>query len=609
MARVQVMPWAVILLAGCLQSCEAVRSQMTFNIVSLADLDMSPTLEMDEATLDSIGWPEHAAHRHGGELSLLDRSVVAGHESDAGMVLALKPLKAEDYSPAELAKEVVPMLRNVVRSEFGELDGWLKEEVAFKKTVKFARFDITQNFIDFHNAGSLLQVALAAAGTMPCSVPIGVTLSNYADLVHKSWEMGHAFVSASVEAVDSHRVAILALAKNKPQIVMRRLLGCSALAQKMVDGATQMAEAVSGLVTETKQGLKKALEDRRANAEEMRNLKKQFADLDSNIAGMQAELEDLESNIADAKVEEENFARRADAARNKAQNMQMVGTIMGSLTEALTSYANPGAKSIGQLMQPGPTPSTSPAQPAPNKEPAPDKAAAVKSVVEPLSREVSQIEEKLAKASEDDAVALRQQLSKAKEALRNGYKEVRAMFTEQAKTLDDKEAAVHANRVELQKDRRKTNAELQKSLVALSHLKEEKSEVAKSAELLNTVVKTLGKVQKTFMLTATFWKLIKTSYEKLASKWLKDSLEEAIELETLVPDLVASTTDWITLGSVNYMARLGMSQAAEHVDNILSDLPVKEAAANMVLQTAGSLAQSLQEDEAILQLEEPEKTV
>jgi len=125
---------------------------------------------------------------------------------------------------------------------------------------KYSTLDVDKTFKKLIDCGDLLRIALAKAGTQPCSVPVTKVIDKYQDLCNNSTVASSSFVNACVEALRSHKLMFKAIEKGKADLAIKQFGKCGELATTMATVAAsveEQAEALAKLASESLLAAKK----------------------------------------------------------------------------------------------------------------------------------------------------------------------------------------------------------------------------------------------------------------------------------------------------------------------------------------------------------------
>ena len=153
---------------------------------------------------------------------------------------------------------------------------------------------------DLVRVGRVLQIAYAAAGKHNCLAKITEVLSKYQTLVSHTNVGVNTFVKHCTVAVHNHCLALKAVAKNKPELVLKQLSKCATMASEMAATAGKIAEKAEELTGLSEKALIATVEDQTKNASERKELEKRKHTVEASQARMKTTADQLVKNIAAA---------------------------------------------------------------------------------------------------------------------------------------------------------------------------------------------------------------------------------------------------------------------------------------------------------------------
>jgi hypothetical protein len=152
-------------------------------------------------------------------------------------------------------------------------------------------------------------------------------------------------------------------------------------------------------------------------------------------------------------------------------------------------------------------------------------------------------------------------------------------------------------RLDLQKEEREVNAELASIGYRIRTLKKDDKDLTAAIASLELVITSLGKVKTTFEQTKQFWKGVQAQCESLANNSKFDVYKDIEELEefkdAFIQDLKQSGLSWLALGKINFTAKEAIREVDAKTDKIMSNLPTKIEALQIVQSQADAILNSL----------------
>ena len=162
-----------------------------------------------------------------------------------------------------------------------------------------------------------------------------------------------------------------------------------------------------------------------------------------------------------------------------------------------------------------------------------------------------------------------------------------------SEVLAKQESEIMKLKADLHEKEREANGEIAKLGEVLKGLKGQDSDLTASIASLELVVKALAKVKTTFEQTRQFWLGVEKHCKDLTNVSLMKELSEPDMKDFFIEELKKSGLSWLTLGKINYSAQLSISDVDKTTDNILSNLPTKKEAIELVKNDADRILETL----------------
>jgi len=414
--------------------------------------------------------------------------------------------------------------------------------------TEYACLDVSTTFQALTQCGQLLKIAYEKATGFPCSTTILGTFSHYQDLVHESGVGANQFVSTCLVALKVHKLALVAMSKNRQDLVVKQLDKLPEMATKMAEISDELLKKADALTTQATQAVEASSKDNVLSHEQKRTIEKELKEAQHQQAKLDQIVADANKDIQDADKMAKEMAARAAAENEKIRQERIEQARLQA--EATKSKHTIGAQ-IGKGFR-------------------------------MIASEITGQE------MEDDTV----------------QPPPPTIDTSQLQALQAKEQAALERARMLADQRRQNNSQLAEALSKINKTETHKSEVEKSIECLVAVINMLGKIKTTFVQVKTFWQAVGAHCRKIADqdKQMLSDLPDWLELEQVVEgeaSLRESAHSWAALGLVNLQAFKAVTAAQVVCDQGMSTLGVVD------LETLSrDVQESLDKENSALALEE-----
>jgi hypothetical protein len=494
-----------------------------------------------------------------------------------------------------------------------ELKDVTKSE-AMQKYIKesFANVNMRETFSHLVDCGSLLQIALTAAGEQPCSVGVLRTLSEYQNIVGDSMVVSGAFVEGTLVALRGHVAAAQAFdeAETAEDLAdgLEELDACATLACNMAAKSDELATKVDKLMKLAEECLTQAKQDSVNNSEQSKKIADKLADLQAEKAGREKTLDLLTSDLQDAIEKDQKMAAKAAEARDRQFKLEMTGAILGSVGNAMNPW-RPIILRDGK-------------QEEPKKETASEQSgsptemhlATVRENARSAQGELENLNSKLKSAenAEDKETPdgkkkitdLEEQIEKQKKVvhqIQETMSNLSVAMDRRAESLEAQEAQASKMRHELSKQRNQLAGALAKNITEMETMREDKTQVEQTVITLASCMQTMGMVKTTFVSTKMFWEMVaskchmlagmKENFERTGKQAGKDMDRGHVERgkKKLKDCVFQSAQCWAGVGSVCLEAHTAINDAREKVNGVMCKLPSGEATEQEIKKLVGDM--------------------
>lgn len=175
---------------------------------------------------------------------------------------------------------------------------------------------------------------------------------------------------------------------------------------------------------------------------------------------------------------------------------------------------------------------------------------------------------------------------------------LREQKNKEADSAAEREARLHTERVHLQEQERKTQADLAGAIVRLKGTAAENDTIGQALASLDLANKSLGRINTVFESTRAYWRAVKSHCDDLAD------LDEMETIQGMDDEFIEAITDswysWLVLGKINYTAVKTMEGVMAKVDGIMDDLPTAEEAKMRLAPTFEVIELEMKQENALL---------
>jgi len=475
-----------------------------------------------------------------------------------------------------------------------ELKDVTKSE-AMQKYIKesFANVNMRETFSHLVDCGSLLQIALTAAGEQPCSVGVLRTLSEYQNIVGDSMVVSGAFVEGTLVALRGHVAAAQAFdeAETAEDLAdgLEELGACATLACNMAAKSDELATKVDKLMKLAEECLTQAKQDSVNNSEQSKKIADKLADLQAEKAGREKTLDLLESDLQDAIEKDQKMAAKAAEARDRQFKLEMTGAILGS---------------VGNVARKKETASEQMEMELANLR---EKKRSVHGELENLNSKLKSAENAEDKETLDGKkkiTDLEEQIEKQKkiaQQIQETMRNLSAAMDRRAVSLEEQEAQASKMRHELSKQRNQLAGALAKNITEMETMRADKTQVEQTVITLASCMRTMGMVKTTFISTKMFWEMVaskchmlagmKENFERTGKQAGKDMDRGHVERgkKKLMDCVFQSAQCWAGVGSVCLEAHTAINDAREKVNGVMCKLPSGEATEQEIKKLIGDM--------------------
>jgi len=495
-----------------------------------------------------------------------------------------------------------------------ELKDVTKSE-AMQKYIKesFANVNMRETFSHLVDCGSLLQIALTAAGEQPCSVGVLRTLSEYQNIVGDSMVVSGAFVEGTLVALRGHVAAAQAFdeAETAEDLAdgLEELGACATLACNMAAKSDELATKVDKLMKLAEECLTQAKQDSVNNSEQSKKIADKLADLQAEKAGREKTLDLLESDLQDAIEKDQKMAAKAAEARDRQFKLEMTGAILGSVGNVAIAM-NPICSMSSVLRsckQVEPKKETASEQMEMELANLREKTRSVHGELENLNSKLKSAENAEDKETLDGKkkiTDLEEQIEKQKkiaQQIQETMSNLSAAMDRRAVSLEEQEAQASKMRHELSKQRNQLAGALAKNITEMETMRADKTQVEQTVITLASCMRTMGMVKTTFISTKMFWEMVaskchmlagmKENFERTGKQAGKDMDRGHVERgkKKLMDCVFQSAQCWAGVGSVCLEAHTAINDAREKVNGVMCKLPSGEATEQEIKKLIGDM--------------------
>jgi len=495
-----------------------------------------------------------------------------------------------------------------------ELKDVTKSE-AMQKYIKesFANVNMRETFSHLVDCGSLLQIALTAAGEQPCSVGVLRTLSEYQNIVGDSMVVSGAFVEGTLVALRGHVAAAQAFdeAETAEDLAdgLEELGACATLACNMAAKSDELATKVDKLMKLAEECLTQAKQDSVNNSEQSKKIADKLADLQAEKAGREKTLDLLESDLQDAIQKDQKMAAKAAEARDRQFKLEMTGAILGSVGNVAIAM-NPICSMSSVLRsckQVEPKKETASEQMEMELANLREKTRSVHGELENLNSKLKSAENAEDKETLDGKkkiTDLEEQIEKQKkiaQQIQETMSNLSAAMDRRAVSLEEQEAQASKMRHELSKQRNQLAGALAKNITEMETMRADKTQVEQTVITLASCMRTMGMVKTTFISTKMFWEMVaskchmlagmKENFERTGKQAGKDMDRGHVERgkKKLMDCVFQSAQCWAGVGSVCLEAHTAINDAREKVNGVMCKLPSGEATEQEIKKLIGDM--------------------
>lgn len=168
-----------------------------------------------------------------------------------------------------------------------------------------------------------------------------------------------------------------------------------------------------------------------------------------------------------------------------------------------------------------------------------------------------------------------------------------------ALSAEAQELQAQANRAERARRKREdlhqaTNAELAASIEKLKHNTQNNNDLLAAIDSLQISINALGKIKTVFENTRMFWEGVGKHCRALSNIDVIQTFLEVDMANEAKEEMHSSGLNWLSLGMINEQALQAITHVDRSVDRIMSNLPSKQEAFNLINNTAKSLLEQIE---------------
>jgi len=450
--------------------------------------------------------------------------------------------------------------------------------------------------------GNLLQMAYAGCKGLKSSIDIVGFKADYHTLVTNSSATTSQFVQATFQALYWHEEALDWANKNKPSVALKNLSRCSEEADKMILATEKLITESATLCQRAKDALQSASKDDVLANEKKEEVRKLLADIEAKEERLKSLSKDYEKQVEEERKKEKEAAKKADAARTRAFVLSIVTslvkpvTVVGSALEKLLSGGGENSHSVSELLKQAISEKTTKGEEYSKTKSEFDKQKKLLEIEEnkePKSEEkINQLKEKVA-LLEVEVESKKESFQQSEDAIGK----IQELLQKESESLQEQEFKAAERRSELQKLKRENDADLAESVKKLEHLGEDSNDLDKVIASLSITLKTLGKVKTIFEKTRLFWLDVKSHCLSLRDiRSIEDYASDSEFQREFIQKIHERAFGWMALGQKLVVADDSIKLVHKSMDQILSNLPSKEEALDLIRTQSQPLLRQLKEE-------------
>ena len=410
--------------------------------------------------------------------------------------------------------------------------------------------DIYDAMKSLENVGQVLKLAYAGSKGFSCSTSTTQILTTYQRMIKNSSSTLTSFVEACLSALKNFKLALKMVEKDKLDASLKWIEKCSEEAKIMAQECEILVREATDLSNLSGDALIDAHKDENISHSERERIKQMIVESRAKQAEMDVKTKQLHEQIAEARQKQAEFSDKADTERLR----KFCLNVLASTLEPVNNAVEKSFLSI--------------------------TSSAVKFAEASLSALNQQLEKNAelpdsSSASQDDK---------------------RDHQSSSLSALVEQENLMIKLKNDLQKEEREANAEIARIGELLKGLSKQGDDLSASILSLELAIAALGKIRTTFENTRQFWRGVEKQCKKLTkTEILRELNSDPSFKEDFIMELNKTGLSWFTLAKINYFALLVIQKVDQKSDSIISNLPTKQEALEIVQKDADMILKSLTE--------------
>lgn len=503
---------------------------------------------------------------------------------------------------------------------------------------RFAGMNIERTMHQLGDGGQLLLLALMAAGTHSCRMPISRLISDYHTCVGNSKNATNIMVNKSLKALTFHRMALNDFDRQSYRQGLEVFHEVSKMALDMQQVSQTLETEVTLLETNAAAAWMNAEGDLQGEEEKKQELEQLKAQKEGERAAHDVDRQkfEAEQKAEEAKAREEKERRQREEEKLREMEEETWKQLQTKQQERL-KLADEKEKKIQQEL----SNALSKVQDARTRLSRAQKRlkdSKNTSILADMGRGIGKAFSGTKYAVEDEQDNAEMEVQNMQQELDNArrlyaqlerqtgqkeadiQKEMEKMHDSEIKYLEGRDQKQNAQQVQANDAIRRiteatdkarqhhmsmiqTNADIQNALQEVGSANHKMTSVQQSAQALKICISTLAKVKATCQNSKLFWSQMTEGTKALAAMQLEVDMTAARDLERVRAVIFDSAQGWAAIGLANHRALGGMIEVLERTDAVLHDLPTGDDTLEDVQQMAAELKEKIKEETAQLHLE------
>jgi hypothetical protein len=207
--------------------------------------------------------------------------------------------------------------------------------------------NVAEALQELNDVGNLLRIAYAGTHGRRSSQSVMRILSNYQHMVKDTFVVTGAFVISSLTAMNTHRIAMKFVEKDKLDKALEKMQRCAEMAHEMAALCEQLKGVANDLVVASADALDKAVEDSVISREEKDAIKKRKEAAEADRVYRETQKAMLDQELQRALADEQAEISRQERAEQRKFLMDLLQVGASAVTEAVGSSHPAGAVSKG----------------------------------------------------------------------------------------------------------------------------------------------------------------------------------------------------------------------------------------------------------------------